>query len=79
MTGNRSFFSELKECASRYITFGDGTKGRIIVKCNIENVIQIMNDHEKEFENEELNNFCEEEGIHHEYSAPLTSQQNGVV
>ncbi|TYJ98316.1 uncharacterized protein E5676_scaffold232G00350 [Cucumis melo var. makuwa] len=32
MTGNRSFFSELKECASRHVTFGDDPKGRIIAK-----------------------------------------------
>ncbi|KAA0058404.1 gag-pol polyprotein [Cucumis melo var. makuwa] len=36
------------------------------------NIVQIRSDHGKEFENAELDNFCEAEGIHHEYSAPLT-------
>ncbi|TYK06552.1 F5J5.1 [Cucumis melo var. makuwa] len=36
-------------------------------------IIRIRNDHGKEFENEELDNFCEVEGIHHEYSAPLNT------
>ncbi|KAA0064117.1 gag-pol polyprotein [Cucumis melo var. makuwa] len=36
MTGKRSFFSELKEYASGHVTFGDGAKGRIIAKGNID-------------------------------------------
>ncbi|KAA0055634.1 Peptidase aspartic, catalytic [Cucumis melo var. makuwa] len=43
------------------------------------NIVRIRSDHGKKFVNEELNNFYEEEGIHHEYSTPLTPQQNGVV
>ena len=43
------------------------------------NIVQMMSDHGKKFENEELNYFYEMEGIHYEYSAPLTPQQNGVV
>ena len=35
MTGNRSYFSNLIECSSRYVTFGDGGKGRILVKGDI--------------------------------------------
>ena len=35
-------------------------------------IIRIRRDHGKEFKNEDLNNFCESEGIHHEYSAPIT-------
>ncbi|KAA0065838.1 uncharacterized protein E5676_scaffold943G00090 [Cucumis melo var. makuwa] len=36
MTGNRSFFSELKECTSGHVMLGDDAKGRIIAKGNIE-------------------------------------------
>ncbi|KAA0039042.1 gag-pol polyprotein [Cucumis melo var. makuwa] len=43
------------------------------------NIVRIRSDHGKEFENEELDSFCEVEGIHHEYSALLTPQQNGVI
>ncbi|KAL0537383.1 hypothetical protein IC582_026361 [Cucumis melo] len=42
-------------------------------------IIRIRSDHEKEFDNEDLNNFCQIEGIHHELAAPITPQQNGVV
>ena len=45
MTGNRSFYSELKECASRHVIFGDGVKGRIIAKGNIvKNNLPYLND-----------------------------------
>ena len=45
MTGNRSFFSELKECASGHVTFGDGPKGRIIEKGNIAKInLPYLND-----------------------------------
>ncbi|KAA0045422.1 gag-pol polyprotein [Cucumis melo var. makuwa] len=36
MTGNRSFFSEVKECTSEHVMLGDGAKGRILAKGNIE-------------------------------------------
>ncbi|KAA0061231.1 gag-pol polyprotein [Cucumis melo var. makuwa] len=36
------------------------------------NIVRIMSDHGKEFESEELNNFCKAEEIHYEYSTPLT-------
>ncbi|TYK22560.1 F5J5.1 [Cucumis melo var. makuwa] len=42
-------------------------------------IVRIRSDHGKEFKNEDLNNFCDFEGIHHEYSTPITPQQNGVV
>ncbi|KAA0034930.1 putative gag-pol polyprotein [Cucumis melo var. makuwa] len=41
--------------------------------------IRIRSDHGKEFDNEDLNNFCQSEGIHHEFATPITPQQNGVV
>ncbi|KAL0553675.1 hypothetical protein IC582_007576 [Cucumis melo] len=42
-------------------------------------IIRIRSDHGKEFDNEDLNNLCQTEGIHHEFAAPITPQQNGVV
>ncbi|KAA0047611.1 gag-pol polyprotein [Cucumis melo var. makuwa] len=42
-------------------------------------IIRIRSDHGKEFDNEDLNNFCHTEGIHHEFTASITPQQNGVV
>ncbi|KAA0067027.1 putative mitochondrial protein [Cucumis melo var. makuwa] len=42
-------------------------------------IIRIRSDHGKEFDNEDLNNFCQLEGIHHEFAAPIAPQQNGAV
>ncbi|KAA0046483.1 gag-pol polyprotein [Cucumis melo var. makuwa] len=36
MTSNRYFFTELEECSSSHVTFGDGAKGKIIAKGNID-------------------------------------------
>ena len=45
MTGNKFFFSKLKQCSSGHVTFGDGTKGRIITKENItKNNLPCLND-----------------------------------
>ncbi|TYK06165.1 Peptidase aspartic, catalytic [Cucumis melo var. makuwa] len=35
-------------------------------------IIRISSDHGKEFDNEDLNNFCQSKGIHHEFVAPIT-------
>lgn len=43
------------------------------------NIICLHNDHGKEFENSQFAEFCLVEGIHYEFSAPITPQQNGVV
>ena len=42
-------------------------------------VIRIRSDHGKEFENNKFAGFCASEGISHEFSSPITPQQNGVV
>ncbi|KAK2426713.1 putative mitochondrial protein [Trifolium repens] len=43
------------------------------------NVVRIRSDHGREFENSKFNEFCSTDGIKHEYSSPITPQQNGVV
>src|ERR1044072_7174118 len=40
---------------------------------------QNQSDHRKEFENGRVIEFCSDEGIFHEFSAPIAPQQNGVV
>ncbi|TYK04777.1 putative leucine-rich repeat-containing protein [Cucumis melo var. makuwa] len=41
----RSFFSELKECTSGHHTFGDGARGKVIAKENIDkNNLPCLND-----------------------------------
>ena len=42
-------------------------------------IIRIRSDHGKEIENGKFIEFCSAEGISHEFSAPITPQQNGVV
>ncbi|KAG9460048.1 hypothetical protein H6P81_004556 [Aristolochia fimbriata] len=42
-------------------------------------IVRIRSDHGKEFENQNFANFCESKGILHEFSAPKTPQQNGIV
>jgi len=42
-------------------------------------IISIRSDHGGEFENNDFEMFCDEHGIDHNFSAPRTLQQNGVV
>ena len=42
-------------------------------------IISIRSDHGGEFENKKFYLFCEKHGIEHDFSAPRTPQQNGVV
>ena len=42
-------------------------------------VRRIRSDHGKEFENSAFNEFFQYEGIFHEFSTPMTPQQNGIV
>jgi transposase InsO family protein len=42
-------------------------------------VKKIKSDNESEFKNLQVEEYLEEEGIKHEFSAPYTPQQNGVV
>ena len=43
------------------------------------NIASIRSDHGGEFENKDFELFCDENGIEHNFSAPRTPQQNGVV
>jgi len=42
-------------------------------------IVSIRSDHGREFQNESFEKFCEENKIHHNFSAPRAPQQNGVV
>lgn len=42
-------------------------------------IVRIRSDHGTEFENVKFNEYCAGEGIKHEFSSPITPQQNGVV
>ncbi|TYK07876.1 gag-pol polyprotein [Cucumis melo var. makuwa] len=126
MTGNRSCFTNLNDCVTGHVTFGDGAKEKIIAKGNIDKddlpclndvrVLELLHmDLMGPMQTESLGgkryvlvvgddysrytwvcflkgqtdmveickNLClklqREKGIHHEFSAPVTPQQNGVV
>jgi len=42
-------------------------------------IVRIKSDHGTEFENSKFHEFCTGEGIKHEFSSPITPQQNGEV
>jgi len=42
-------------------------------------ILKIRSDHVREFKNEPFETFYEKHGIVHEFSSPITPQQNGVV
>ena len=46
---------------------------------NIKSIKRIRSDHGREFENASFETYCNSVGISHEFSAPRTPQQNGVV
>jgi len=42
-------------------------------------LVSLRSDHDKEFENSSFIDYCNEHGVDHNFSAPRTPQQNGVV
>jgi len=42
-------------------------------------IVRIRSDHGTQFENSKFHEYCIGEGIKHEFSSPITPQQNGVV
>jgi transposase InsO family protein len=42
-------------------------------------IMRIHSDHGREFENLSFEEFCKSYGIQHEFSSPITPQENGVV
>ncbi|KAK1564958.1 hypothetical protein Q3G72_015605 [Acer saccharum] len=46
---------------------------------NIKSIKRIRSDHGREFENASFETYCDSVGISHEFSAPRTPQQNGVI
>ena len=50
-----------------------------IQKSSGHQLIHLRSDHGTEFENQKFDEFCREHGMDHNFSAPRTPQQNGVV
>jgi hypothetical protein len=55
------------------------TKLQNEMNSNIKSIKRIRSDHGREFENASFETYCDSIGISHEFSAPRTPQQNGVV
>ncbi|KAK0583521.1 hypothetical protein LWI29_037786 [Acer saccharum] len=55
------------------------TKLQNEMNSNIRSIKRIRSDHGREFENASFESYCDSLGISHEFSAPRTPQQNGVV
>ncbi|XP_021721230.1 uncharacterized protein LOC110688773 [Chenopodium quinoa] len=50
-----------------------------IQKISSHSIVHLRSDHGTEFENSRFDEFCRENGMNHNFSAPRTPQQNGVV
>ena len=68
-----------------FLPFKDETFGEFEVwvraterKLNLK-LVEIRSDHGTEFENALFTEFCQSNGVSHNFSAPKTPQQNGVV
>ncbi|GJZ66970.1 retrovirus-related pol polyprotein from transposon TNT 1-94 [Tanacetum coccineum] len=78
MTGNRKLFSTYKAYNGGNVIFGSNLRDNIIDKGCL--IVSIRTDHDREFDNEvQFGEFCNANGITHNFSAPRTPQSNGVV
>ncbi|GAU51065.1 hypothetical protein TSUD_411780 [Trifolium subterraneum] len=68
---------EVKEKSDTFCAFKDLCKQLQREKDSV--IVRIRSDHGREFENSRFSEFCTAEGIGHEFSSPITPQQNGVV
>ncbi|XP_050888661.1 uncharacterized protein LOC127093801 [Lathyrus oleraceus] len=67
----------IKEKSDVFEVFKDSCKRLQREKQN--EIVRIISDHGKEFENRKFAEFCSFEIIGHEFSSPITPQQNGVI
>jgi hypothetical protein len=67
----------LREKSDTFCAFKDLCKQLQREKDSV--IVRIRSDHGREFENSRFSEFCTAEGIGHEFSSPITPQQNGVV
>ncbi|XP_038989467.1 uncharacterized protein LOC120113034, partial [Phoenix dactylifera] len=69
-----SFLAHKDESLPAFIKFHNRVSNELNLKLKA-----IRSDHGTEFENQHFEKFCDENGINHNFSAPRTPQQNGVV
>jgi len=68
------FLQDKAEVVSIFKKFANNAQNQFDVK-----IKNIMNDNGKEFDNTNIEEYCDEVGIKHEFSSTYTPQQNGVV
>ncbi|KAK2390489.1 putative mitochondrial protein [Trifolium repens] len=68
------FLSSKSDTLSAFKQFAKMIQNKLDLK-----IISIRSDHGGEFENNNFDKFCSKHGIEHNFSAPRTPQQNGVV
>ncbi|KAK2364611.1 cysteine-rich RECEPTOR kinase [Trifolium repens] len=68
------FLSSKSDTLSAFKQFAKMIQNKLYLK-----IISIRSDHGGEFENNNFDKFCSRHGIEHNFSAPRTPQQNGVV
>jgi len=68
------FLQDKAEVASTFKKFAKNAQNQFDVK-----IKKIRSDNGKEFDNTNIEEYCDEVGIKHEFSSTYTPQQNGVV
>ncbi|XP_021752647.1 uncharacterized protein LOC110715354 [Chenopodium quinoa] len=68
------FLSSKDETFNEFVAFS-----KKIQKISGHSIVHLRSDHGTEFENSRFDEFCRENGMNHNFSAPRTPQQNGVV
>ncbi|XP_062009055.1 uncharacterized protein LOC133725706 [Rosa rugosa] len=70
----------LKDKTETFESFKNLSQKLIIEKQSSNNcLVRIRSDNGIEFKNVSFSNYCHELGVSHEFSAPITPQQNGIV
>ncbi|KAM5586525.1 hypothetical protein ABKV19_005444, partial [Rosa sericea] len=70
----------LKDKTETFESFKNLSQKLIIEKQSSNNcLVRIRSDNGTEFKNASFSNYCRELGVSHEFSAPITPQQNGIV
>ena len=68
------FLASKDETFNEFVAFA-----KKIQKISGHSIVHLRSDHGTEFENSRFDEFCRENGMNHNFSAPRTPQQNGVV
>lgn len=68
------FLASKDETVDEFVAFDKKTQ-----RTSGDQLIHLRPDHGFEFDNNKFDDFCKEQGMDHNFSAPRTPQQNGVV